>query len=141
LAQITINDLLARYGLNVYQWADQDGIWDGTVASLTGTVLTTLQAFANDSINAADARIDDYLRGCSLSFVIPVIDASTGQVPQTIRDCKRKLAGYMLATSRDVRDFDKENKPISNLRADYDDSMQIIEDVRRKHLVLNVQGQ
>jgi hypothetical protein len=137
MAQISTSDLTARYGNNVWYWADQNGIWDGTQASLSGAVLAALTAFANDSIDAADARIDDMLRAAQLNFVIPVVDQSTGQVPQSIRDCKRKLAGYFLSTSRDVRDFDKDGNPITNMYADYLDAMKIIDDLRAKHIVLN----
>jgi hypothetical protein len=141
MAQITYTDLVDRYGNNVWAWADINGIWDVTTGTPTGATLTALLVQINDAINAADARIDDLLRGCSLSFVIPVVDQSTGQVPQTIRDCKRKLAGYFLSTARDVRDFDAEKQPMTNVYADYIDAMKIIEDVRSKHLVLNVVGQ
>jgi len=141
MAQITYTDLVDRYGNNVWAWADVNGIWDVTQGTPSGATLTALLVQVNDAINAADARIDDLLRGCSLSFVIPVVTQGTSTVPQTIRDCKRKLAGYFLSTARDVRDFDKDSNPITNMYADYVDAMKIIEDVRLKHLVLNVVGQ
>jgi uncharacterized protein DUF1320 len=137
VAQITVTDLVDRYGNNVYYWADINGAWNGDPTSIPSALTTQI----NDAINTADARIDDLLRASPVSFVIPVIDASTGQVPQSVRDCKRKLAGYYLSTARDVRDFDKDGNPITNLYADYQDAMKIIEDLRAKHIVLNVQGQ
>ncbi len=137
MAQITVTDLVDRYGNNVYYYADINGVWNGDPTSIPGSLTTQI----NDAINAADARIDDMLRACPLSFVIPLIDASTGQVPQSIRDCKRKLAGYFLSTARDVRDFDAQGKPITNIYADFLDSMQIISDIREKKIILFCQGQ
>jgi len=138
MAQIALSDLTERYGQNTYQWADVNGIWDNTTATLTGAVLAALMVNINASINSADARIDDLLRGTSLNFIFPVVDL-TGAVPLTIKDCKRKLAGYMLSTARDVRDFDANGKPITNLYSDYVDAMQIVEDIRSKKIILNCQ--
>jgi len=103
MAYSTRAQIEARFGTsNVTAWADLNN--NGNAGEITARI--------EDAIAAADAQIDDRLRGGP--YAVP-FDAET--LPRTIREIAVALAGVWLYEARGTDQQDGQGRPVHKLAA------------------------